>query len=48
MSQAIRDYRNYSFQKPADHAGYYARYLVNALEWTPEEKLPEVAGKAEA
>lgn len=31
---------------PADHAGYYAKYFVNPIQWTPEEKLPEVAGKA--
>jgi len=27
-----------------DHAVYYARYLVNAVQWTPEEKLPEITG----
>ncbi|KAF9651581.1 LuxS/MPP-like metallohydrolase [Thelephora ganbajun] len=42
--RAIRDYGNFPLQKPADHAGYYARYLVNTLQWTPEEKLPEVTG----
>ena len=44
--QAIRDYGNFPLQMPADHAGYYARYLVNAVQWTPHEKLPEVAGTA--
>lgn len=44
VSQAIRDYGNFPLQKPADHAGYYARYLVHTMQWTPEEKLPEVAG----
>lgn len=40
--QAIRDYGNFPLQKPADHAEYYARYLVNSVQWTPEEKLLEV------
>jgi len=44
--QATRDYGNFPLQKPADHAGYYARYLINTLHWTPEEKLPEVTGTA--
>ena len=45
LSQAIRDYGNFPLQKPADHAEYYARYLVNTKQWTPEEKLPEVMSK---
>jgi len=45
MSQATRDYGNFPLQIPADYAGYYAKYLVNAVQWAPQEKLPEVAGK---
>ena len=47
MSQASRDYRNFSLQKPADHAGYYARYFVHTVQWTPEEKLPDLMGTAD-
>lgn len=46
ISQAIRDYGNFPLQKPANHAEYYAQYLVDTVQWTPEEKLPEVVGTA--
>lgn len=44
--QAINDYGNFLLQRPVDHAGYYAKHIVDPMQWTPEDKMPEVAGKA--